>query len=133
MAESDSTLGYRFAESLFLAKTYKPHLIDHFMINNEPADYAVSVTGLHISRQPGKFPRSNTAVDETLAELMETLRQHINGVLRLAVPVQKRSRLVVAYWELEFLVEELRLLVDSEVSCVKSPDESLAPLYSKSP
>jgi len=133
MAESDSTLGYRFAESLFLAKTYKPHLIDQFMINNEPADYAVSAVGLHISRQPGKFPRSHTAVDETLAELMETLRQHINGVLRLSVPVQKRSRLVASYWELEFLVEELRRLVDSEESCVSPTDESSAELYSKSP
>ena len=121
MAESNSTLGNRFAESLFLAKTYKPHLIDHFMINNEPADYAVFNAGIHFTNQPINSPSSPTVVDETLAELMETLRLHVNNLLRLTVPVQKRSRLVCAYWELEFLVEELRLLVDSQDENVKSP------------
>ena len=92
MAESDSTLGYRFAESKFLAKTYKPHLSDYFMINSHPC--------------------FSPLIDEHIAELMETLRLHINNVLRLPLPAQKRSRLVRNYWELEYLVKEVRLLID---------------------
>ena len=92
MAESGSTPGTRFAESEFLAKTYKPHLSDHFMINSPPC--------------------FSPLIDEHIAELMETLRLHINDVLRLPLPAQKRSRLVRNYWELEYLVKEVRLLID---------------------
>ena len=95
MAESDSTLGYRFAESEFLAKTYNPVLSDHLMINQHPC--------------------SSPLIDEHIAELMETLRVHINHVLRLDLPVQKRSRLVRNYWELEYLVKEVRLLLEPSV------------------
>jgi len=92
MAESDSTLGTRFAESEFLAKTYKLHSFDRFLVNSPPC--------------------FSPLVDEHIAELMETLRLHINEVLRLPLPAQKRSRLVRNYWELEYLVKEVRLLVD---------------------
>lgn len=92
MADSNHTLGYRFVESKFLAKTYKPRSFDHFMINSPPC--------------------YSPLFDETIAELMETLRLHINEVLRLPLPVQKRSRLVRNYWELEYLVKEVRLLID---------------------
>ena len=43
---------------------------------------------------------------------METLRLRIFDVLRLPLPAQKRSRLVRHYWELEYLVKEVRLLID---------------------
>jgi len=97
MAESDFTLGTRFAESKFLAKTYKPHLSDHFMINSHPC--------------------FSPLIDDHIAELMETLRLHINQVLRLPLPAQKRSRLLrnpclIKAGELEYLVKEVRLLID---------------------
>ena len=61
--------------------------------------------------------------DETLAELMETLRLQAviicHGLLRFDIATQKRSRLVrkpVLYraGELEYLVKELRVFVVSE-------------------
>jgi len=107
MAESDSTLGYRFVESEFLAKTYKPHLSDHFSINNPPC--------------------FSPLVDEQLAELMETLRLHINSVLRLPLPAQKRSRLVRNYWEIEYLVKEVRLLVEPTVLSQLYEEVALSP------
>jgi len=99
MANSDSTLGHHLPERNFSDKIYKPSSLDHLLINNnagnDSSDLSVSFTLL----------------DDSLAEQMETLRLHINNALRLPLPVQKRSRLVSTYWELEFLVEEVRLLV----------------------
>ena len=92
MAETNSTPRTRFAKSKFLVKHYKPRINDHLLINNHPC--------------------LSPLVDESIAELMETLRLHINIVLRLPLPAQKRSRLVRNYWELEYLVKEVRLLVD---------------------
>lgn len=107
MAESDSTLGDRFAESEFLAKIVKPHLSDRFSINS------------HSCCSP--------LIDDHIAELMETLCLHINNVLRLPLPVQKRSRLVRNYWELEYLVKEVRLLVDPAVLSQLAEELSLSP------
>ena len=92
MADSDHTLGYRFAESKIFAKTHSLHSTEHLL---------PSFTYL--------IPQS---IGEQFAELMETLRLHINAVLRLPLPVQKRSRLLRNYWELEHLVKEVRLLID---------------------
>jgi len=103
MANSDSTLGHHLPERNFSDKIHKPSPPDHLMINNnagnDSSDLSVSFSLL----------------DDSLAEQMETLRQHINNALRLPLPVQKRSRLVSAHvcigmGELEFLVEEVRLL-----------------------
>jgi len=107
MAESDSTPGTRFVESKFLVNTVKPHLSDRFSINSHPC--------------------FSPLVDEQLAELMETLRLHINDVLRLPLPAQKRSRLVRSYWELEYLVREVRLLIDPAVLLPLGEEVSLSP------
>jgi len=101
MAESYDTLGYRFAESKFLAKTYTLHSTEHF----RPISWPISV--------PSHSTLDSQSIDETIAELMETLRLHINTVLRQPLPVQKRSRLLRNYWEIEYLVKEVRLLLDS--------------------
>jgi len=96
MARSNSTLGYRFAKSNFLANT----------ISNRMA--------LHLTEgfTPGFSSLDPQSTDAYLAELMETLRLHINDVLRVTLPAQKRSRLLRNYWELEYLVKEVRLLID---------------------
>jgi len=107
MAESNSTSGTRFAGSKFLAKNYKPHSFDRFLVNSPPC--------------------SSPLIDEQLAELMETLRLHINGVLRLPLPAQKRSRLVRNYWELEYLVKEVRLLIDPAALSQLSQEADLSP------
>ena len=101
MATTDCTLGTRFAKSKFLAKTYKLHLTEPFLAS---CSSVIDSSALN-----------PTTFDETLAELMETLRLQVNDLLRLDVAAQKRSRLVRNYWELEYLVRELRLLVASEV------------------
>jgi len=107
MARYNSTLGCRFAESKFSAKTYKLHSTDQFMINNEPRI------------EPGSSPLKDEPVfDEHIAELMETLRLHVNAVLRLPLPVQKQTRLVrisclFKAGKIECLVKEVRLQIDS--------------------
>lgn len=99
MATTDCTLGTRFAKSKFLAKTYSFHPTEAF--------------------SPGFSPIfDETVTDETLAGLMEALRVHVNAVLRLEIPVQKRSRLLRGAFlyvagEVEYLVKELRLLIGS--------------------
>ena len=96
MATTDCTLGTRFAKSKFLAKTYSFHPTEAF--------------------SPGFSPFfDETVTDETLAGLMEALRLQVNDLLRLDIEVQKRSRLLRNYWEIEYLVKELRLLIGSEV------------------
>jgi len=107
MAESNHTPGTRFAESKFLEKTVKSHLYDHFSINSHPC--------------------FSPLIDDHIAELMETLRLHINEVLRLPLPAQKRSRLVRYYWELEYLVKEVRLLIDPAAISQLSQEAALSP------
>ena len=92
MATYNHTPGPRVAGSKFRSKHYKPRINDHLLINHHPC--------------------LSPVVDESLAELMETLRLHINSVLRLPLSAQKRSRLVRNHWELEYLVKEVRLLID---------------------
>ena len=101
MADSNHTPGTRFAESEFLEKTLKSNVSDHFLINSHPC--------------------FSPLIDEHIAELMETLRLHAviidHEVFRLPLPAQKRSRLVrspclIKAGELEYLVKEVRLLID---------------------
>jgi len=101
MATTDCTLGCRFAKSKFLAKTYTLHSNGVF---NPVAS-------------PNTGPSCSPYLDESLAELMETLRLQVNAMLRSSLPVQKRSRLLRNYWEIQYLVRELRLLFDSEALC----------------
>jgi len=97
MADTNHTLGTRFAKSLFSAKTEtstnSEHLLPSFKLAH--SDFIHS----HL-------------LDTYLAELKETLRVHMNDVLHLPFSVQKRSRLVRNYWEIELLVKEMRLLLD---------------------
>jgi len=100
MATTDCTLGTRFAKSKFLAKTHSLYSVEHLMCDSG----ACSSSFLHYHH-----------LDSTLAELMETLRLHMNDVLRLPFSAQKRSRLVRNYWEVQLLVKEMRLLLDPAV------------------
>jgi len=99
MADAYHTLGTRFAKSKFFAKNHRFQSINPSL--------------------PVSGPENTPFLDEHIAELMETLRLHINAVLRLPLPVQKRSRLVRNYWELEYLVKEIRLLTGPE-PCLSS-------------
>ena len=63
-------------------------------------------------------PSFLSSIDEKILETMETLREQINVLLRLPLSVQEKSTLVKCYWELEFLVEEMRLLLDFRSSTV---------------
>jgi hypothetical protein len=114
MATSNCTLGNRFAESKFLVKSRlkqkAPHTPEHSL--------------------PGFSP----CFDTHIAELMETLRIHMNSVLRLPIPVQKRSRLVRNYWEVEYLVKEMRcLLVDNGLAITDLDLDGLYGLNQQTP
>jgi len=109
MADTDHTLGYRFAESKFYAKTYTSHISDHFVINNESQFKPDSELG----RNSDSVPLINCHhIDTTLAELLETLRLHVHSVLRLPLSVQTRSRLVRVYCDIESRSREMRLLLN---------------------
>ena len=112
MTTSNCTPGNRFAESKILAKT-RFHSKAPLSTESSP---------------PGFSPLFDTHI----AELMETLRLYFNCVLRLSLPVQKRSRLVRNYWELEYLVKEVRLLVDPVV-LAQLQESQLEAGISKSP
>ena len=92
MARTDSTLGMRFAQSKFSAKTYNYNSAESSKLKLEPS-------------LPSFF-------DNTLPGSLETLRSHVNYLLSLPLPVRDRRRLIMNYWELEFLIEEPRLLLD---------------------
>ena len=104
MATSNCTLGNRFAESKILAKT-RFH----------------STAPLSTESSPPGFP---PLFDTQIAELIETLRKHMNACVTPAhvyceAPVQKQSRLVRnsalhKSWEVEYLVKEIRLLLDPD-------------------
>jgi len=109
MADTDHTLGYRFAESKFYAKTYTSHSFDQFVIKNESKLKPGSLS----SPKSGSFPLINYHhLNTTLAELLETLRMHVHSALLLPLSVQTRSRLVRVYCDIESRTREMRLLLN---------------------
>ena len=109
MADTDHTLGYRFAESKFYAKTYTSHSFDQFVIKNE----SNFTPGPYTSAKSGSTPLINPhLIDATLAELLETLRMHVHRALQLPLSVQTRSRLVRIYCDIESRTKEMRLLLN---------------------
>ena len=120
MATTDCTLGTRFAKRKFLAKTDKLHLTEPFLVScssvfdSSALDPPTSDSFTSDSSTPEITSINSDTFDETLAELMETLRLQVNTLLRFDIATQKRSRLVRNYWELEYLVKELRVFVVSE-------------------
>lgn len=109
MADTDHTLGYRFAESKFYAKTYTSRSTDQFVIKNEPQFKLESCSSPHSGSPP---LINHHLINATLAELLETLSLHVHGVLRLPLSVQTRSRLVRIYCEIESRTKEMRLLLN---------------------
>jgi len=109
MADTDHTLGYRFAESKFYAKTYTSHKSDHFVINNESQFKSESES---VRNFDSDSLINNHHIDTTLAELLETLRLHVHNLLRLPLSVQTRSRLVRVYCDIESRSREMRLLLN---------------------
>ena len=104
MAKDNSTPGYCFAESKFLAKTRFHPTARHL---------SGQVLPKSVPHTPYIYPTH--CIDSVFAELMETLRVNMNDVLRLPFSAQKRSRLVRNYWEVELLVKEIRLLLNPAV------------------
>ena len=96
MAESDSTLGYRFAESKILAKTYNLHSSKHFRPESR-ADLSIFI-------------------NNDLPGMLETMRSQVNHLMSLPLPVRKKSRLLLIYWEFEIMIEEILLLLDQRLS-----------------
>jgi len=108
MTNTDHTLGYRFAGRQFYAKTYTSRFSVHFTIKNEPR----SSPGSNSCANSGSNSLITAPVlDDTLAELMETLRLHMPIVQRLPLSAQTRRRLVCAYSEIEIRAKEMRLLL----------------------
>jgi len=109
MADTDHTLGYRFAESKFYAKTVTSRSIDHFVIKN----VSKLKSGCVSSPCSGSTSLINhQLLNTTLAELMETLRLHVHSALQLPLSVQTRSRLVRVYCDIESRSKEMRLLLN---------------------
>ena len=88
MAKRHSTLGSRSSQSNFLAKN----------------------KFFKLSEALG--PSFLSSIDDKILESMETMREQVNALLRLPLTIQEKSTLVKCYWELEFLVEEMRLLLE---------------------
>jgi len=65
-----------------------------------PSDIAVS--GLSVS----------TLLNDTLPTTLETLRSHVNYLLRLPLPVAEKNRLRLKFWAMERRLEAVRLLLD---------------------
>ena len=86
MATIDCTLGTRFAKSKFLAKPYTLQKTESF----SPSCSSVL---------------TSPTLDETLAELMETLRLQVNALQRFEMPSRKRVRLLRGYCEIEYFVK----------------------------
>ena len=109
MADTDHTLGYRFAESKFYAKTYTSRSFDQFVIKNE----SKLKSGSHSSPNSDSSSLINYhLLNTTLAELLETLRMHVHSALLLPLSVQTRSRLVRVYCDIESRTREMRLLLN---------------------
>ncbi|MDH5572130.1 MAG: hypothetical protein OEY89_10215 [Gammaproteobacteria bacterium] len=99
MAEHDSTLGYPLAGSKIPTKA-------------------------EILEYPGRFTSNKPTIDQALNEQMDSLRTHINTLLSLSLLPHEKNRLIKIYWELEFLVEELRLMPGGEELPANKPRHS---------
>ena len=62
----------------------------------------VTVSGLSVS----------TLLNDTLPTTLETLRSHVNYLLRLPLPVAEKNRLRLKYWAMQRRLEAVRLLLD---------------------
>lgn len=91
MATTDCTLGTRFAKSKFLANYYTLQMTESF----SPSCSSVF---------------TSPTLDETLAELMETLRLQVINLQRTKLPSRKRVRLLRDYCEVKHCVKEMRLM-----------------------
>ncbi len=63
------------------------------------------------------LPELSTLLNDTLPATMETLRSHVNYLLRLPLPVAEKNRLLLKYWAMECRLEAVRLLLDEAVEC----------------
>ncbi|MDH5571701.1 MAG: hypothetical protein OEY89_08050 [Gammaproteobacteria bacterium] len=60
----------------------------------------------------GSSTPNTPVIDQALNEQMDSLRMQINTLLSLSLLPYEKNLLIKIYWELEFLVEELRLMTD---------------------
>lgn len=112
MAISYHTLGYRFAKSIILAKTYILHLTGRpcLFIDQFSEQYSGQFSGL------SSPPSYSFLLDSQYTEQMETPRLLTQHVPRLVLWVQYRYRLLPILQKFTrgclFLVEEVRLLLN---------------------
>ena len=117
MARKYSTLRTRFVKNKCVATTNKVKTPPDFTapaayINPPKAPYQVCISikpppdivisGLSVS----------TLLNDTLPTILETLRSHINYLLRLPLPVAEKNRLRLKYWAMQRRLEAVRLLLD---------------------
>jgi len=117
MARKYSTLRTRFVKNKSIATTNKVKTPPDFTapvayINPPKAPYQacisikpppdVAVSGLSVS----------TLLNDTLPTTLETLRSHVNYLLRLPLPVAEKNRLRLKYWAMQRRLEAVGLLLD---------------------
>jgi len=127
MARTNSTSRTPFTQRKLVTKT-------NFLHSSTPsAESARNLRGAH------SVPELSILLNETLPNTMETLRSHVDYLLRLPLPVGEKNRLLLKYWAMECRLEALRLLLDEaeasgdelgeggiDLSCFDLSDFSLA-------
>ncbi len=104
MARKYSTLRTDFVQRKLVAKT---NFFTSSALLTEPAH---DVSGAQ------SVPELSTLLNDTLPTTMETLRSHVNYLLRLPLPVAEKNRLLLKYWAMECRLEAVRLLLDDAVA-----------------
>jgi len=104
MAELDSTLRTPFAKRKFAAKT-------NFFTSptNTPAHLTEPA---RIISGAQSVPELSKLLNETLPTTLETLRSHVNYLLRIPLPVGEKNRLLLKYWAMECRLDAVCLLLD---------------------
>jgi len=124
MARKYSTLRTRFVQRKLVAKTnffIPPAQIPRQMPWQNPAlipGQPASILELKSDIPDNGFnagqsaPTLSTLLNDILPTTMETLRSHVNYLLRLPLPVGEKNRLLLKYWAMECRLEAVRLLLD---------------------
>ncbi len=140
MAELDSTLRTRFAQSKLVAKTNFftppgqksapiPAAMANLTVSAAPKLSSDSIALMLkpaqvFSVSPPPLLTFESLSNENLPTTMEALRSHVNYLLSLPLPVAEKNRLRLKYWALECRLEAVCLLLDEADENGLEPDIS---------
>lgn len=132
MAESDSTLRTRFALRKFVVKTHfitlpaflLPGASEPTGLNLKP-DSGFKLHSLSLVEPSGDVLHSvsgnvtedfsglslSALLNDTLPSTLETLRSHVDVLLRLPLSVGEKNRLMLKVWAMECRLEAVRVLL----------------------